>query len=1114
MEVRDSNKRRKWDEFPSLSTRKRRRIVVLKAGFFYLKSIHGVPLLSSTTASPCQSICLRSDRIYTIGRQRQSCEIVFQDPRISRRHCQIFFDASARKIFILDGCFSPSTSSTLDPDEVRRRFRFVLEGKRAPDCFTVAASSNGVFVNGLRLSQGSVMEVSVGDEVSLACGNQFDSSFRIKIGFVLERVISTEEDIGCRGLFGGSKTIVRLGSSEGRECIGGGSVNVVNSRTITVSRDYPLHGSGHQDVIGRAVSLLDHCRQILRSVDPINYIRECTFSNTAKEDCTENKVPSSQPDDMLDIPLPTKPVLLHNCTAATSSERQPLPLRTLAGAAEAAGNLVNGDTRNTEELEDTRVSAKKTISTSNQNGLSSNPLGEAHQADSGSHTKKHRSIKSSGKTFYLNRLEFMNHSTPDQRTVVSLPELLHPIESLSRIFIATFTTDVSWFLSYCEVPNHLPVTIACHNSERCWDSSPDKRTSIPHSDFPNVMLVYPQFPEVIAFGKQRKAQGVACHHPKLFVLQREDSIRVIVTSANLVSRQWNNVTNTVWWQDFPRQTEPDYSSLFTQPSDGEAVLDSKSDFSSHLAGFMASLVADVPSQAHWIIELTKYDFGGAAGHLVASVPGLHIQKTPYPLEYMHFLSAHQCMMQSTGIRFLGSVEASVVGLSHRFHTAADSSGVQLKTLATFLGKCQENAYAMTEVILKRNTNIPADANAVSVLVCNLDEFSEGDYIQLGFLPRDIAKWVAPLCDIGFFRFSACIFPTEALAAALEGINSKVRLILYVSQGPKFAEISRILQAEHVPAICSLVASIHRCVGLWRLQEVLSRHKWPESLETDFIYGSSSIGTSVNANFLAAFSAAAGKRFSHFSESEESDPEWGRWNASQELKSPSMKIIFPTIESVKDTSSGIWPARHVLCLSETWQRLRTVDIFHNAVPYPHDRVGYPMHVKVARRRFMSKTDSSSFGWVYCGSHNFSPAAWGRPLSYSSCPKADGAVGTNSAQHSKLHLCNYELGIIFTIPPSDRSMNLDDIALPFVIPAPKYGPRDQPATAQAMKEALFELAEKKKHMEGAMMEDVMTDEEFLDEEEEEIVETKDYVDEEREEENTYAETLWSQVDSLDN
>jgi len=33
-------------------------------------------------------------------------------------------------------------------------------------------------------------------------------------------------------------------------------------------------------------------------------------------------------------------------------------------------------------------------------------------------------------------------------------------------------------------------------------------------------------------------------------------------------------------------------------------------------------------------------------------------------------------------------------------------------------------HGTTEVILKRNTNIPADANAVSVLVGDLDKFSE------------------------------------------------------------------------------------------------------------------------------------------------------------------------------------------------------------------------------------------------------------------------------------------------------------------------------------------------------------------------------------------------------
>lgn len=48
---------------------------------------------------------------------------------------------------------------------------------------------------------------------------------------------------------------------------------------------------------------------------------------------------------------------------------------------------------------------------------------------------------------------------------------------------------------------------------------------------------YPPFPEVIAFGKDRRNSGIGCHHPKLLVLQREDSIRVVITSANLGSKQ-------------------------------------------------------------------------------------------------------------------------------------------------------------------------------------------------------------------------------------------------------------------------------------------------------------------------------------------------------------------------------------------------------------------------------------------------------------------------------------------------------------------------------------------------------------------------------------------------
>lgn len=56
-----------------------------------------------------------------------------------------------------------------------------------------------------------------------------------------------------------------------------------------------------------------------------------------------------------------------------------------------------------------------------------------------------------------------------------------------------------------------------------------------------------------------------------------------------------------------------------------------------------------------------------------------------------------------------------------------------------------------------------------------------DCIQLGFLPRDVAKWVSPLWDIGFFKFSGYVCPKEALAVALGGGANKVQLILYISR---------------------------------------------------------------------------------------------------------------------------------------------------------------------------------------------------------------------------------------------------------------------------------------------------------------------------------------------
>lgn len=176
------------------------------------------------------------------------------------------------------------------------------------------------------------------------------------------------------------------------------------------------------------------------------------------------------------------------------------------------------------------------------------------------------------------------------------------------------------------------------------------------------------------------------------------------------------------------------------------------------------------------------------------------------------------------------------------------------------------------------------------------------------------------------------------------------------------------------------------------------------------------------------------------------------------------------------------------------------------------------MQVARRRFHSRTDASSFGWVYCGSHNFSAAAWGRPINSPFGLNMNGLGNANSSLGQMLHICNYELGIIFTFPQTEtdgsaqkKSINLDDIVLPYVVPAPKYGPGDRPATRKAMREALAELTEQERErlIEAATTEEIM--EENPEPDEDEVVEATDYVAEEKEEEKAYAEKLWSQVDS---
>lgn len=87
--------------------------------------------------------------------------------------------------------------------------------------------------------------------------------------------------------------------------------------------------------------------------------------------------------------------------------------------------------------------------------------------------------------------------------------------------------------------------------------------------------------------------------------------------------------------------------------------------------------------------------------------------------------------------------------------------------------------------------------------CLIPFFLVVDCVQLGFLPKNIAKWVSPLWDIGFFRFSGYVCHKEALGAALGGNNKKVRLRLHVLQVqlyPRLLDMTYILRLRRLEIV--------------------------------------------------------------------------------------------------------------------------------------------------------------------------------------------------------------------------------------------------------------------------------------------------------------------------
>ena len=103
-----------------------------------------------------------------------------------------------------------------------------------------------------------------------------------------------------------------------------------------------------------------------------------------------------------------------------------------------------------------------------------------------------------------------------------------------------------------------------------------------------------------------------------------------------------------------------------------------------------------------------------------------------------------------------------------------------------------------------------------------------------------------------------------------------------------------------------------------------------------------------------------------------------------------------------------------------------------------------------------------GWLYLGSANHSPSAWGRPLQRSVRPRLGSDAGLKD---DCLQIFNFEFGVLFVQPPPEReeergagggggggggSPAMVMCPLPWKGPAP-YGKQDLPATTTYRKQA---------------------------------------------------------------
>ena len=200
--------------------------------------------------------------------------------------------------------------------------------------------------------------------------------------------------------------------------------------------------------------------------------------------------------------------------------------------------------------------------------------------------------------------------SPGNRGALSLADVMagSPTWALG----GNFQINGHTFKKYCSPLLSVERLIIFHG---CARSARDLRSCAPNA------TIYDMTPKKLSFGF---SNNWGCHHSKAFLIGFEDSLRVAIHTANIISCDINNKSQGIWMQDFPVK---------------KAGAPATSDFEEQLVKYFLSLqkhAARMPQswtglgaafsddeQLTIAQALRKFDFSGAKARLVASTPGYH-----------------------------------------------------------------------------------------------------------------------------------------------------------------------------------------------------------------------------------------------------------------------------------------------------------------------------------------------------------------------------------------------------------------------------------------------------------------------------------------------------------